>query len=242
MAHVDTTQLIGDIVLQNHHAADLLKSKGIDYSSDGRRTLEKACSEAGISATALENELAGLPPYTHESTDPASLNIDELIDYIVDTHHVYMRDALPRVAELTSKAVESHGETQPELIELQDVYGAMMHELREHTRKEEQVLFPYVKRLQQLKQSEANLSQSQVGSVQAPINVMETEHSGACDALRRIRSLTNEYSLPNASDDTLKALYSELQTLENDIWQHIHLENNILHPRAIALEAELVQQ
>jgi regulator of cell morphogenesis and NO signaling len=156
-----------------------------------------------------------------------------LIDHILNTHHAYMKTQLPRVAALLAKVLQAHSDRHGDMLRaVAAVYGPMKAELDGHLAKEEMVLFPLVRALD----GGAKPGSFHCGSVQNPIRVMWMEHDSAGEALAEMRRLTSDYTAPEDACNTFKALYFELAEMERDLHRHIHLENNILFPRAIALE------
>jgi regulator of cell morphogenesis and NO signaling len=168
-----------------------------------------------------------------DPTDWMQAPLSTLIDHILDTHHAYMKVQLPRVEARLAKVLHAHGDRHGDMLcAVARVYGAMKAELDGHLAKEEMVLFPLVRALE----GGAPSGSFHCGSVQNPIRVMFMEHDSAGEALVELRRLTNGYTVPPDACNTFRALYFELEEMEKDLHRHIHLENNILFPRAIALE------
>jgi len=159
-----------------------------------------------------------------------------LIAHIVDTHHVYVRHELPRIAELAAKVVNRHGDTRPELPQIQAKVAQITEELNEHLAKEEVVLFPYVTRLERSQSEGTAKPHACFATVASPIAMMTQEHDAAGALIAEIRQLSDDYTPPVGACPTYHAFYSGLREFEQDLHQHIHLENNILFPRALAME------
>ena len=213
---------------------------GIDYCCGGSRTLGEACTEANISIdealTRLEESLSS--PQTGDSKDWQNQLLTDLIGHITSTHHVFVREESPRIEALIVKVAGVHGKNHSELLEVQEVFSALAEELRVHLMKEEQVLFPYVVRMEESAVAGEPAPPAMFGTVVNPVRMMMQEHDGAGDALRSLRTITNDYRLPDDACISYRTLYQAIQGFEADLHQHIHLENNILFPRAIAVEAK----
>lgn len=166
--------------------------------------------------------------------------IDFLADYIVNTHHKYVLQANPMVFEYTQKAAKANGEKNPELIEIADFFMEIMGELNCHMMKEENMLFPYIKALANAKKTNERINTSEFGSVQMPINMMEHEHATVVEMFEKIKQLSNNYTTPLSADSAYKLTFAKLQEYQNDLLHHIYLENEILFPKAIQLETELL--
>lgn len=161
-------------------------------------------------------------------------------NFIVNKYHADLRTELPRLHQMAVKVLNAHGEKHPDVFpELLEVFAGLRQELDSHMMKEERVLFPYAARLEKLAAKGEGLPASHTGSIQAPIGMMEHEHEIAAQALARLRELTKGYAPPSGACNTFRGLYHGLAELERDLHRHIHLENNVLFPRAARLEEEL---
>ncbi len=238
MNAIDPMTTVGELVAENPRRARVCERFGIDYCCGGKVPLREACAAGGIDVEQIVQALAQADAgaATAGGTDWRSASLAELSANIVDTHHAYLRRELPRLAQMTAKVREVHEARHPELQEVQEVYVGLRAELELHMMKEEQVLFPLIRTM------EANgvVAAAHCGSVRNPIRVMEHEHDTAGTALLRLRTLTNGYAAPADGCNTYRALVSGLAELEADLHKHIHKENNILFPRAVVLEDELV--
>jgi regulator of cell morphogenesis and NO signaling len=213
----------------------------IDYCCGGKVPLEQACRERGIDPGELQAELDNASAEKPaESKDWSSAPLGGLIDHILDKHHAYLRDELPRLAQMAEKIVQAHGETHGEsLVPLRNVFLELRSELESHMWKEEMVLFPLIRGLEAAERAGSKPPPAHCGSVNNPIRVMEHEHDAAGQALEQVRRITGDYAVPEDACNTYRAFFHELQEFEQDMHQHIHLENNILFPRAGKLEAAL---
>lgn len=242
---IDGHDTVRDVVVTYPAARRIFEGMGIDYCCGGQKPLSEAAKNAGVSvsevASAVEHaveEDADKGGEPDRSWTDASLT--ELADHIETAHHAYMRDALPRLSKLLTTVGRAHHANHGEMLaELSETFGGLREEIEMHLMKEEQVLFPYIRQMQASASRKAALPPMHCGTVQNPVRQMEAEHEHAGDALARMRSLTDDYTLPADACPTFEALYQALQELEADLHEHIHLENNILFPRAERLESEL---
>jgi regulator of cell morphogenesis and NO signaling len=237
---VDTAKTVRELAVELPEAIRVFEKFGIDYCCGGHRTLEQACTasksqvDAVLSALAAAEGARGEAPTSNWNDAPLA----DLMAHITNKHHTYVRQELPRLGALATKVATKHGPNHPEIKEVQEVFQALSDELSTHLLKEEQVLFPYVERMEEAAiEKRPNAQSSCFGTVQNPVRMMEMEHDSAGDALRELRTLTNGYTPPQDACMSFQALYKGLAEFEADLHQHIHLENNILFPRAIAMEA-----
>jgi regulator of cell morphogenesis and NO signaling len=162
----------------------------------------------------------------------------DLILHITSTHHAFVREESPRIQALAAKVVGVHGTNHAELLQVQQVFSALAEELRVHLMKEEQMLFPYISRMEESVLAGEPAPPAMFGTVANPVRMMMQEHDGAGEALRSLRAITSNYAIPEDVCISYRTLYQALQDFESDLHQHIHLENNILFPRAVAMEAK----
>ena len=230
---------VGEIAVEVPNATREFEKLGIDYCCGGSRTLGEACAEAKISVVEalqrLQKGMTAAPPSTNQ--DWRNQPLADLIGHITSSHHVFVREECPRIGALAAKVVSVHGKNHPELLEVQEVFSALAEELSVHLMKEEQVLFPYVNRMEESVLAGEPAPPAMFGTVVNPIRMMMQEHDGAGEALRSLRAVTKDYTLPEDACISYRTLYQALQGFEADLHQHIHLENNILFPRAVAMEA-----
>lgn len=230
--NIENSETVGQIAAKDMKKAELLKRLGIDFCCGGKKTIEEACLEKGLDVTRVKKEL----DETGKITDGVQLDFNSftpsfLADYIVNVHHTYVNKNLPMISDLSAKVAQHHGPINPFLIEVAKAVNELNCELTTHMKKEEQVLFPAIKRLES-----GNGIGNSFSSVAEPIYVMERDHDIAGDIMKEIRRLTDDYSVPQNACNSVKMLYHKLKEFENDLFQHIHLENNILFPKVIAME------
>jgi regulator of cell morphogenesis and NO signaling len=205
----------------------------IDYCCGGDKPLEQACRERRIDvATVLESLGEAIAEETCSATDWAEAPLTELCDHIERTHHRFLRTELPRLTNMIAKVVEAHGKNHPELADVEHVFAELRAELEPHMLKEERILFPAVRHTERTR----TRTQFPFGTLGNPIRAMEHEHDAAGDALAKLHQLTDGYRIPNDACATYRTMLDSLDKLERDLHQHIHLENNILFPRAEELE------
>jgi regulator of cell morphogenesis and NO signaling len=227
---------VGEIVAADYRAAGIFEQFGIDFCCGGRRSLVEACRTASADPTDVVRALTGLPPYRVDDDDVTRWPVDRLIDHIVTVHHAYVRSALPRIAGYLAKLQEVHGARHPELTRIASRFDQVSADLEQHMLKEELVLFPYVRDLAEHAEEACGTLRSPFGTVQNPIRVMEREHRAAADELDAIRELTNGYAVPEDGCTTYAVCMAELARFEQDLHRHVHLENNVLFPKAVQLE------
>ena len=229
---------VSGLVRERQDRAGVLETFGIDYCCGGATTLANACRERGVSLEEVRRALeqSDASPCESEEADWDRESLARLADHIVARHHAYLHEQLPRVEALLEKVVARHAERHPYLLELREVYAGLRNELIPHMMKEEQVLFPYIRLLDEALSKGQPAPPFPCGSVREPIRVMEDEHQSAGDALRRMRELTLGFRPPEDACDAYRKLMNYLRSLESDLHLHIHKENNILFPRAAAAE------
>jgi len=226
------SKTLAQIVNENDKAANIFEKYSLDFCCKGNRSLQLACEEKSLPAETIAEEL-NLVFNNDESSviDPGKLSLTALADHIVSRHHDHTRQELPQIFYYLQKVSSRHGDRHSELYEIFDKFLQLRDEMEMHMQKEEQVLFPRIKELENAVEN----NQKCAASIQIPIGVMEDEHENAGNLLKEIRNLSNNYNPPPDACTTYRLSFSALQALEEDLHQHMHLENNILFPRAIKL-------
>lgn len=227
---------VAEIVTQNIKASDVFKKHGIDFCCGGNVTIEETCKINGLKVKSLEREVVKSLTKTKGVRNFDGWDLDVLIDYIVKTHHTYVTNNLGLLLDYTEKVADAHGEIHPEVIRIKSLTKSLVDELGPHLQKEERILFPLIKQLLEIKANNEKVSRM---GVQSPIHVMNMEHEKAGEILMEIAGLSNDFSTPEGACNTFIAMYAKLKEFQDDLFQHIHLENNILFPKAILLEEEL---
>jgi len=233
----DLNQTVREIAIEHPATVRIFESLGIDYCCGGKRTLKDACERVGVPVERALELLAQVEE--HSPADAANwsgASARELIRHIVGRHHSYVRSGAPRLEMMFENVVSRHGEDHPELASIRDLFGALTQELFAHMHKEENVLFPYIEQMESAVGRGAAPPPACFGSVEVPISRMLADHDDAGELLARIRVLSSGYRPPDSACPTYRALYHDLEEFERDLHHHVHLENNILFPRALHIE------
>jgi regulator of cell morphogenesis and NO signaling len=225
---------IADLAIANPNAIPALEKLGIDYCCGGAATVAEACRRAGVSPDQLLALVGSGERPAGRAWDKEPLT--ELLRFIVGTHHVYTRQAIASLPPLATKVQGRHGPAHPETRTVEALVHRLAADLAPHLEKEEQILFPYIAALEEASGTGEGPAGSCFGTIRNPIRMMMAEHDTAGELLRELRATTSGYALPADACASFQALYSGLTQLEEDLHRHIHLENNILFPRAIRLE------
>ena len=231
------TKTVREIAVESPATTRVFEEYKIDYCCHGNTLFDEACRNAGARPDVVEgkiDDLLGVDDRGRVSL--AALNLTELTDHILDRHHVYTKQEMEQLTPLMEKVARKHGEHYPYLNELKGVFQTVCDDLEPHMMKEETVLFPYIKMMEEDFYSNTFGSPPPFGTVLNPVRMMRMEHDEVGSLLAKMRLLTNDYELPDDACPSFMALYSRLEVLERDLHQHIHLENNVLFPRAVDLE------
>jgi len=230
------TQTVGELVRENPARSRVFERFSIDYCCGGKVPLQEACRDRRLDPERVVAELAAVDAEpADQADDPATMGLGDLADHIEATHHAYLREELPRLDFMTEKVAQVHGDAEPRLREIRQVFVACRQELEAHMLKEERVLFPMIRELERADGPVA----FHCGSLANPIRMMEHEHDQAGDAMSRFKELTDGYAPPEWACNTYRAMVDGLAAFERDMHQHVHKENNVLFPRALDLEASL---
>ena len=233
---------IGEYVAEDFRTAAVFKKNKIDFCCRGNRSLEEVCEKEGIDYELISKELeASTQSNTNNSIDFNTWPLDLLADYIEKTHHRYVEEKSVILQQFLSKLVKVHGGNHPELFEIHQIFNSVAQGLAAHMKKEELILFPFIRKMVKAQMSKEKLPQAHFGSVENPIDMMEHEHTEEGDKLRRLAELANEYQPPADACNTYRVTFAMLDEFEQDLHKHIHLENNILFPKSIELEKILAK-
>ena len=230
---------VAQIVTENIKTSDVFKKNGIDFCCGGDADIALVCEQKGLDFSVIETEIEAALKTKNSGHDFDSWKLDFLVDYIINTHHVYVKDNSDLLLEYTEKVASVHGQLHPEVIRVNELSKALIADLKSHLEKEEHILFPYVKHLIEIESRGEKVSNP---GIQSPISVMQKEHDVAGDVIKEIAILSNNFQVPEGACNTYIAMYAKLEEFQNDLFQHIHLENNILFPKAIFLEGNLSLQ
>lgn len=236
----ETDETLGQIAAKDLRKAQIFKKYGLDFCCGGKKTVKQACAEKGLDVTKVEQELLQADKLPTSRPIPYDdWGLDFLADYIVNTHHSYVRKNLPDIRSYAAKVMKVHGQRHPELVRIYQLVEEINAELTEHMNKEDKILFPYIKELYLAKQNSQPFHAAPFGTVQNPISVMEHEHEMVAKYLVEIRELTGNYTLPEDACASYSLLYRMLDEFEEDLHVHVHLENNILFPKALQIEKQI---
>jgi regulator of cell morphogenesis and NO signaling len=234
---INTTRTVGEIAVELPQSTRIFERMKTDYCCGGGIALGDACAAAGVNLDTLVQMLeASTTQKTNESLDLQQATLTELIAYILDKHHVYTKEEMARLEPLAAKVVSAHGANHSELLAVRDLMQQLFAELKPHMFKEEQILFPYVLELETAQTQKRPVPFAPFGTVNNPIRMMMMEHDTAGDLLRELRKVSADYRVPADACISYKTFYEALEAFEQDLHQHIHLENNLLFPKAAALE------
>lgn len=239
--NIQENNIIGELVAQDYRAASVFKKYGIDFCCQGNRTIEDACVAKNLDSKSVVMDLNNInQEKTTDSTDYQSWPLDLLADYIEKKHHRYVQDKTLEIQPYLDKICKVHGEHHPELIEIKDEFNASAGELAAHMKKEELILFPFIKKMAKAKQEGTKIDAAHFGTVKNPIQMMMDEHTVEGERFRLIEEISNSYTPPQDACNTYRVTFALLKEFEQDLHLHIHLENNILFPKAIEMEKELL--
>lgn len=230
---------IGELVAKDFRKAEIFKKYNLDFCCGGKKTIAQACNDKKVDIMEIENELNKIDSQDAQTSHKFDeWELDFLVDYILNTHHKYVKNAIPILLDYTSKVAKVHGKEHPEVIAIADKFYVAAEELNGHMCKEEQILFPYIKQLVSANSNKSTIPGSVFETIKNPINMMEHEHDVVGDIFKTIRELSNNYTPPEDGCTTYKVSFLKLKEFEEDLHQHIHLENNILFPKSIKLESQ----
>ncbi len=227
---------IGDFVAENFRTAEVFKKYHIDFCCKGGRTVEEACDNKKVSPEQIYQELEEIANRKSEDIDFNSWPLDLLADYVEKTHHKYVEEKSAMLIPYLNKLCKVHGERHPELFEINELFIGSAQDLAAHMKKEELILFPFIKQMVEAKKNCETLPVPRFGTVENPVAMMKHEHEAEGERFVKIAELTNDYEFPDDACGTYQVTYKMLEDFQNDLHKHIHLENNILFPKAIAME------
>jgi len=234
-------QIIGELVAKDYRTASVFKKYSIDFCCQGNRTIEEACEKKNIDTKkVLEDLVAMMESKSESTTDYQSWPLDLLADYIEKKHHRYVQEKTLEIQPYLDKICKVHGERHPELLKIKEEFNASAGELAAHMKKEELILFPFIRKMTQAKMENIKVDAAHFGTVINPIQMMMDEHTVEGNRFRKIEELSNNYTPPQDACNTYRVSFSLLKEFEQDLHLHIHLENNILFPKAIEIEKELL--
>jgi regulator of cell morphogenesis and NO signaling len=238
----EKSKTLGELVTSDYRKAEVFRKFGLDFCCGGHKTLKAVCEDKGLNIVEVESAIREIDRAPQGSTNNFNdWELDFLADYIVNKHHKYVSASIPGLIELCVKVEGVHGDKHPELKEITENFRVIAEELLSHMPKEETVLFPYIKKMVEAKSGHSKLEKPGFGSIENPVTVMKTEHYFVGEKLENIKELSGAYMTPADACTSYKVLFAKLHEFADDLSEHIHLENNILFPKAIALEKELLK-
>lgn len=239
---ISNKQMIGELVAHDYRTASVFKSHGIDFCCNGNRSLESVCEKSDLNAETLMDELNQVL----QNSAPAALDhkhwpADLLADYIEKKHHRYVEKAIPEIKSYLAKIADVHGKNHPELLEIESLFIGSAGALAAHMKKEELILFPFIRKMSAAEHEGVQPEPPQFGTVENPVSMMKQEHDDEGARFRKIAELSSNYTAPDDACNTYRVAFALLREFETDLHLHIHLENNILFPKAFELEKKLFQ-
>jgi len=233
---------VKEIALSNPGARHILEDAGIDYCCGGGRPLQEACLQANVAEAEILSQLRENAKRVAPSESRwVSAPLSELTRHIRECHHQYVRDSVPRLRALLAKIREKHGSNHRELAEIEKLFGDVAREMLMHMQKEEQILFPFIDALEGAANGNGTIEPPFFQTVKNPIHSMMKEHDSAGELMRQIRTASSGYQAPAEGCTSYQAAYQGLEEFEKDLHLHVHLENNILFPRAVEAEAAVIK-
>ena len=242
MTTISSTTKVRDVALELPQSTRLFEKFKIDYCCGGDRPLAAACASAGVDVQnllELIEQVKQTSAAENGNPDLQKATATELIGHILDKHHVFTKEEMARLEPLADKVVSAHGANHSELLALRDLMRQLFEDLRPHMFKEEQILFPFIIALENAREQDRSAPFAPFGTVNNPVRMMLMEHDTAGDLLREMRKLSSDYAVPPDACISFRTFYEALAAFEQDLHQHIHLENNLLFPKAIELEQVL---
>jgi regulator of cell morphogenesis and NO signaling len=240
---IEPTSFVTDIVTHDYRTADVFRKYNIDFCCGGKWPLDVVCQNRNIETNDVINELKKV---VRQSTSNAAIDFDKwdidfLSDYILNVHHRYLDKALPGLKQQVKKFLDGHRKKFPELVEMEEIIDRFLKEIPPHMKQEEEIFFPYIKQIHHAHKHHESYARLLIRTLRKPLEeVMIKEHEITGRNLDKLRTITNNYTPPENSCITHKVTFSKLKEFDSDLVQHIHLESNILFPKAISMERELL--
>ena len=237
--NITKEKTIGQLVKDDYRTAQVFQQHGLDFCCGGNRTIKEACEKKAVNPDEILRALDQLKTSGAKEDNYDQWSLDFLVDYIINNHHEFTRNKLPEIGKYAKKVAGVHGERHEELKEIYYEFTMLHTEIFNHLDKEERILFPYIKQLVEAKKEGIKPEKPEFGEAANPIAMMEEEHDEAGGSMAKIRKLSNDFAPPADACTTYRLLYQNLEGFEKDLHKHVHLENNILFPKALELEKQL---
>lgn len=230
---------LSDVINLNVRAISVFDKYNFDYCFNGNKSIRDVCKEKNVNPRILIDELKNVSD-DFQVDKFADWRLDFLIEYILNNHHQYIHKMIPVISDLVRKISDELGEKYSDIISIARTFSVVYKDLKQHMLKEEQILFPYIKQLVSLKDSGNKSEKPYFGMIENPIGMMNSDHKNALDEFYNLQKITNNFTSPENANDTVTILFNKLKDFGKDLHLHIHLENNILFPKSIALEKEML--
>lgn len=232
---------VGQIVAEDYRAAQVFRDFGLDFCCGGNKTIAEASANTQVNPEEVEEALKKIGREGAQHHHYNEWSLDFLVDYIINNHHTYSRKVLPEINFYANNVLSAHGQDHPELEEIYYELVKLYSKMIEHLDEEEEVIFPYIKKIVKADKQKMmpDTSRLGLGMIADPISMMEEEHDEAGEIMAKIRKLSNDFTLPEDACTTYRVLFENLRAFEKDLHKHVHLENNILFPKALELERKL---
>ena len=241
---IEPSSFVTDIVTQDYRTADVFRKYDIDFCCGGKWPLDIICKNKNLEVETVLDELQKIvrQASSNAAIDFDSWDIDFLTDYILNVHHRYLKKALSETKEQVSKFLDDHRKKFPELEEIEVIINQFIREIPPHMKQEEEIFFPYIKQIYHAHKHRESYARLLIRTLRKPLEeVMQKEHEITGSNLNKLRRITNNYTPPEKACITHKITFAKLKELDKDLVQHIHLESNILFPKAIKMEQELLE-
>ena len=241
---IEPSSFVTDIVINDYRTAEIFRKFNIDFCCGGKWPLEIVCQNKNLDTEEIITELKKViwQSASNAVLDFDNWEVDFLTDYILNVHHRYLKKALPEIKEQITKFLVGHRKKFPEFEELETIINCLMKEIPPHMKREEEIFFPYIKQIYHAHKYRESYAKLLIRTLRKPLEeVMQKEHETTAAHLNNLRALTNNYTPPENACITHKVTFAKLKELDKDLVQHLHLENNILFPKAIEMEKELLQ-
>lgn len=236
MNNINITRSVGEIVAEDYRTAKVFDKYGIDYCCGGKIALSDICIENGIDQNEILREIEAVKNIPADrSHNYSSWTNSFLADYIINTHHTYLKENLDQIDAYTQKISQVHGEKHPEVREISAIFAKIVTELNAHLREEEEVCFPAIRRVEEAKKLGKSPAVEDIETIARTLERFEAEHNEVGEAVHKIRQLAKDYSLPDDACNTFTITYHKLKEFEEDLHKHVHLENNVLFPKVSVL-------
>jgi regulator of cell morphogenesis and NO signaling len=229
----ETTKTIGEYVAEDYRTADVFEKYGIDFCCGGKIALSDICREKGLDLSLIMDDLEKVKEAPSErGQNYGAWELSFLADYIVNTHHAWLRENMGVIADYARKIAGVHGANHPEVIEIAAIFDKIVSDMTGHLREEEEEFFPAIKRIDAARKAGTDPEKKDIDNIRTSLERLDEEHNAIGEAVHTIRRLSKEYEVPPDACNTYMLAYRKLEEFEDDLHKHVHLENNILFPKA----------